>query len=54
MNASWKELELKAGTRYSVRDVWKHASSGQADAMLSADLKPHETQVFVLTPTAGK
>ena len=54
MSATWKELELQVGTRYSVRDVWKHASSGQADATLSADLKPHETQVFVLTPTAGK
>ena len=54
MTASWKELELQAGTRYNVRDVWKHMSSGQADATLSADLKPHETQVFVLTPIAGK
>jgi alpha-galactosidase len=52
--ASWKDLELKAGTSYSVRDVWKHASLGQSSATLSANVKPHECQVFVLSPNASK
>ena len=49
-----KDLELRQGARYSVYDVWKHESSGQADVALSADLKSHECQVFVLAPTETK
>jgi alpha-galactosidase len=53
-SASWNELELKPGTRYAVYDVWKHASLGQSSGPLSAELKPHECQVFVLSPAGGK
>ena len=35
---------------YSVYDVWTHKIVNQPAGKLSMDLKPHETQVFVLTP----
>jgi alpha-galactosidase len=48
--ASWKELELDPKARFKVYDVWKHASLGESEGPLSADLRPHETKVFVLAP----
>jgi alpha-galactosidase len=54
VTATWKELELRQGTRYSIRDVWKKASAGQSDSTLSASLQPHECQVFVLSLSDGK
>ncbi len=49
---SWKALELDPQTKFTVHDVWKHASLGQSNGPLTADLKPHESQVFVLSPVA--
>jgi alpha-galactosidase len=54
VTASWKDLELEPGAKYSVYDVWKHTVLGDANETLSADLKPHECQVFVLTPSGSK
>jgi alpha-galactosidase len=54
VTAAWKDLDLRQGTHYTVYDVWKHESLGQADGTLSADLKSHECQVFVLTPIDTK
>jgi alpha-galactosidase len=53
-SVSWKELELEAGAKYNLYDVWTHASAGQADGTLSGELKPHECQVFVLSPVESK
>ncbi|WP_018611700.1 glycoside hydrolase family 27 protein [Segetibacter koreensis] len=49
ITASWKDLEMEAGTRYHVFDVWKHSTEGRADGNLSANLQPHECKVFVLS-----
>ena len=46
---SYKDLELDPDVNYSVYDVWKHTAVVQAKGMLSADLKSHECQVFVLS-----
>ncbi|WP_033412029.1 glycoside hydrolase family 27 protein [Segetibacter koreensis] len=54
ITASWKDLELEPGKGYSIFDVWKHSSVGQEDATLSADLQPHECQVFVLSAKKNK
>jgi alpha-galactosidase len=54
VNAALKDVELDAGTKYKVYDVWKHATLGETNGSLLAKLKPHECQVFVLSPTAGK
>jgi alpha-galactosidase len=51
---AWKDLELRQGARYTVYDVWEHKTLDQADGTLSADLKSHECQVFVLAPTETK
>lgn len=51
---AWKEMDLKSGAKYNVYDVWKHAALTEADGTLSADLKPHECQVFVLSPAGIK
>ncbi len=48
--ATFKELELKSKNEFTVYDVWKHVSLGETKGSLSADLQPHETLVFVLTP----
>lgn len=47
---SYKDLELKPDVKYSVYDVWKHSTIEQLKGTLSADLKSHECQVFVLSP----
>jgi len=49
---SLKEMELEPDMTYSVYDVWTHKIVNQPAGKLSMDLKPHETQVFVLTPVA--
>jgi len=54
VTVSWEALELDPAARYNVYDVWKHTALGQANGTLSADLKPHECQVFVLSPSESK
>jgi len=54
LTASWKDLEIEPGTHYTVFDVWKHSSAEQADGTLSADLQPHECEIFVLSPSDSK
>jgi alpha-galactosidase len=49
MTVSFKSIELDSTAKYTVYDVWKHASLGEANGTLSANLKPHECQVFVLS-----
>ena len=49
ITASWKDLEMEAGIRYNVFDVWKHSTEGQANEALSTNLQPHECKVFVLS-----
>jgi alpha-galactosidase len=49
ISASLKELELDQNAKYNVYDVWKHISSKQTDGTVSANLKSHECQVFVLS-----
>jgi alpha-galactosidase len=53
ISATYKELELKNDSKFKVYDVWKHKEVVQAPGLLSARLKSHETQVFVLTPESG-
>ena len=50
ITASWKELELDPGLRYKVYDVWEHKPVKHAAGMLSSKLRPHECQVFLLSP----
>ncbi len=49
LSASWKDLELDPDLRYSVYDVWEHEEVNHQEGMLSARLKPHECQVFLLS-----
>jgi len=49
-----KELELDPEAKFAVYDVWKHTESKQIPGFLSANLKPHECQVYVLTPNGQK
>lgn len=47
---SYNDLELDTDVNYTVYDVWKHNSANQPKGTLSADMKSHECQVFVLSP----
>ena len=47
---SFKEMELEPGMIYSVYDVWTHETVNQPAGNLTTDLKPHECQVFLLSP----
>ena len=47
---SYKDLELDKNIKYSVYDVWKHSGVTPPAGTLSAEMKSHECQVFVLTP----
>ena len=49
-----KDLELDPQAQYRVYDVWKHTFVPQSGKMLSADLTPHECQVFVLSTSESK
>ncbi len=48
VSASLKELELNENAKYNVYDVWKHALVKQNEGTVSASLKSHECQVFIL------
>lgn len=50
MTVSFKELELESESIFTAYDVWTHAKVRKQEGVLSADLKPHECQVFVLSP----
>jgi alpha-galactosidase len=50
LSARWEDLELDPDARYDVYDVWEHKSVKHPAGSLSAKLKPHECQVFILTP----
>ncbi|NCU04831.1 MAG: glycoside hydrolase family 27 protein [Chitinophagaceae bacterium] len=54
INVNWKNLELDTTLKYDAYDVWKHATVGKSIQQLSATLKPHESQVFVLTVAENK
>jgi len=42
---------MEADMKYSVYDVWAHTAVNQPSGKLSTDIKSHECQVFVLTPS---
>jgi alpha-galactosidase len=46
----YSDLELKPKLNYTVHDVWKHSEIVQLEGTLSADMRSHECQVFVLSP----
>ena len=54
LSASWEDLELDSDLRYSVYDVWEHEEVNHKEGMLSASLKPHECQVFLLSISDSK
>jgi alpha-galactosidase len=54
VNVALKDLELDAHAQFGVYDAWTHALVGQTNGTLSAKLKPHECQVFVLSPSGSK
>jgi len=47
---SYKEMELDTNAQYNIFDVWEHKEVNQPAGMLSAELKSHECDVFVLSP----
>ena len=49
LTAAWSEIELDSTVRYDAYDVWKHAPVGKGLKTISSSLKPHETNVFVLS-----
>jgi alpha-galactosidase len=51
VNTELGQLELDPEVRYEAYDVWKHETVKQPAGSLSAKLKSHECQVFVLTPS---
>jgi alpha-galactosidase len=53
VSVSWKDLELDPQISFAVQDVWRHASLGRSKGPLSAELKPHETKVLLLSPAVG-
>jgi alpha-galactosidase len=44
-----KDLELDPELSYTAYDVWRHENVKQPAGAISANLKPHETKVFVLS-----
>lgn len=54
MNVDWQDLELDTSVKYDAYDVWKHATSGNGIQQFSVTMKPHESQVFVLSAAKRK
>ena len=50
ITATWADLGLASGARYSVRDVWAHADLGVQTAFISASVEVHGSAVFRLSP----
>jgi alpha-galactosidase len=50
MTTTYKELELEPEARFKVYDVWKHSEITQPQGTFSADLKSHETLIYILSP----
>lgn len=48
---SYKDLELDPDLKYSAFDVWNHSGVIQPAGTLSAEMKSHECQVYVLSVT---
>ena len=48
------QLELDPKVAYEAYDVWKHENVKQPKGALTANLKSHDCQVFVLTPSSPK
>ena len=49
-----EQLELDPKVTYEAYDVWKHETVKQPQGAITAKLKSHECQVFVLTSAAAK
>ena len=54
LSATWDDLELESDARFDVYDVWEHKSVKHTAGRVSARLKSHECQVFVLTPAKSE
>jgi alpha-galactosidase len=54
LTVAWKDVELNSKDRYDAYDVWKHASAGKQIEKISANLQPHECQVFVLSTSGSR
>ncbi len=50
VTSALKEIELDPKVKYQAYDVWKHETVKQPEGKLTAEMKPHECQVFVLSP----
>lgn len=49
VTANWKDLKLKEGAAYAVRDLWQHADLGVFKDSFSAKVGPHATVMLKLT-----
>ena len=54
ITVTYKELELRSSSDFKIYDVWKHGEVKQLAGVLTADLQPHESQVFILSPIIKK
>jgi alpha-galactosidase len=50
ITANWKDLKLKEGSTYAVRDLWDHKDLGVFKDSVSAKAGPHATVLLKLTP----
>lgn len=46
----YKDMELDPELKYTAYNAWKHKIEDQKPGTLSADLKSHECEVFILSP----
>ena len=50
ITGNWKDLKLKDGANYAVRDLWAHADLGNFTGSYSAKVGPHATAIVKLSP----
>lgn len=49
-----EDMELDSALKYDVYDVWEHNMKAKSAQSLSVSLKPHESQVFILSVSENK
>ena len=52
--AQWKDLKIKSGTSFVVRDLWEHRNLGSFADNISLTVQPHATVLLKLTPSTKR
>ncbi|CAK9156365.1 unnamed protein product [Ilex paraguariensis] len=50
ITAYWGDIGLKSTTTVNARDLWVHSTQMSVTGQLTANVEPHDSKMYVLTP----